>query len=180
MRMRTMLLVSVPFLALATLACDQISDQPIPFPKRAYLGETVSVAIDTDSSAPVLGSKKYTLSRENVRIQLWDTATDEKITLTPRAVVLGASPLGTALGEASGASEVSIAVFDLPTTLPAGFSTPPSTVWIVPLDHPSGTEINSFIFPILEILGPAAQGDGPTVFYPSPPEVGRRFSGWRC
>jgi hypothetical protein len=168
--MQAKLFAPIALLALAILGCDQVVDQPIAFPKRAYLGETVSVAIDTDASVPLPGGKAYTLSRENVRIQLWDQITNETTEIVPRAVALGTTPLATTAGEADGASEVSIAVFDLPTTLPPGFSPLPAAVWIVPLFFPGLTEINPLMYPTLEILGPPSQGEGATTFFPSPPE----------
>jgi hypothetical protein len=130
-------------------ACDQAAQQPIAFPKRAYLGETVSVAIDTDSRW--IGSKKFTLSKENVVIQLWDQQTQQTHNVVPRAVIVGSAG---------------------PDALPQGFTTPPSLVWIYPLFYPPVQPpvlepINESMFPELQILGPAVQGSGPTTFVPS-------------
>jgi hypothetical protein len=169
MQLRHWLFASMAAALPIGMGCDQLASQPIPFPKRAYLGETVSVAIDTDSSLAVPG-KNHTLSRENVRIQISDQTTSATSDLImPRAVVLGSSSLGTANGEAKGASEVTIAVFDLPATLPNGFSPLPTEVWIAAV-YPDGTEINALLFPSLEIIGEASEGHGPTTFLPSPPD----------
>jgi hypothetical protein len=157
------------FLAvLLTSACDQSVVQPIPFPKRAYLGETVSVAIDTDSAH--VGAKHFTLSSKNVRIQLWDTVTEATHDVVPRAVITSTTALGTTASEQDGATELTVVVFDLPTTLPLGFNSPPTSLWIYPVFFPSGAAINTSVSPIIEILGPASEGDGPTTFYPGLPE----------
>jgi hypothetical protein len=158
------------------LGCNQPVGQPIVYPHRAYLGETISVAIDTDHS-PVQG-RNYTLSGDNVRIQITDTVTNATATLVPRAIVLGANPLNTPLGEQQGTTEVSIAVFDLPTELPPDpstdpatpFSALPTTVTVFAVFHPDLTVINPQMYPTLEILGPAEEGQGPTTFFPSPPD----------
>jgi hypothetical protein len=163
-------LATLSLLALAAAACDHAAQQPIAFPKRAYLGETISTAIDTDFG--LIAAKEFTLSSENVRIQLMDQVTEATYVVTPRAVILGSSAPGTSSAEYDGLVEVSVAVFDLPSTLPAGFTAPPSDVWIIPLHHPSGEPIDPYLFPTLRILGPAAQGEGATTFVPltSPPD----------
>lgn len=167
--MRARLIVALLFFVLLASACDRIAQQPYPFPKRAYLGETISIAIDTDSL--YVGSKNFTLSSENVRIQLWDQGSDATFNLTPRGVITSATALGTKASEQDGATEISVAVFDLPSTLPAGFSTPPSDVWVMTLLYPSMEYVDGNVFPTVRILGPASQGDGATTFYPGLPEI---------
>ena len=84
--MRATLFFPLLLLVLLASACDQVAQQPIPFPKRAYLGETVSIAIDSDTQW-VVGARNFTLSKENVRIQLYDVATDATYDIVPRAIV---------------------------------------------------------------------------------------------
>lgn len=79
--------------ALLAAACDQVAQEPIAFPNRAYLGETISVAIGSDH--PQMSTNTFTLSTENLRIQLWDQATDATLDLALRALVTGSSSLGT-------------------------------------------------------------------------------------
>jgi hypothetical protein len=170
--MRSSHLATLSFLALGVAACDHGSNVPIAFPKRAYLGETVATAIDTDSSLIPAWGKNYALSSENVRIQLMDVLTEETQILTPRAVMVGSSVSGTAFTEYEGTTEVSIAVFDLPATLPEDFTEPPSDVWVIPVFYPSLQPIALEMYSALRILGPANEGEGSTTFVPhqGPPE----------
>jgi len=155
--------------ALFSAACDQNASQPIAFSRRAYLGETISLPISSDSAFTF--GNTFTLSKENVVIRLWDQGTDATYDVAPRAVVVGTSAAGTLTSEQDGATEVSIAIFDLPSTLPPGFDPLPSSVRLIPLLLPGMTSLISNVswYPTLEILGNAAAGEGPTVFYPGPP-----------
>jgi len=157
------LLVAFALAVVSSLACDGSALEPIAFPKRAYLGETVSFAISSDSTDIAESNKGHDVSKENVEIRVTDPGTNAFVTVVPRSVVAGSSATGTAYSEQKGVSEISIATFDLPQTLPAPFVVP-GTVWLTAHRVPGGALVGGTAE--VHVLGPASQGSGMTSFHP--------------
>jgi hypothetical protein len=149
---------------LVVVGCDSGTQAPIAFPARAYVGETVSFAVSTDSVSIPEVNKSHDISKENVEIRLTDpNDASQFVVVTPRSVIAGASATGTSFSEQNGVAELSIATFDVPQTLPSSFVIP-GTLWLTAHRLPGGELVGGTVE--LEIVGPASEGSGPTSFHP--------------
>jgi hypothetical protein len=153
-------------LSLAACQRQGSGGRPIAWPSRAYVGETVAVAIDSNEIPILELAERHNASPGNVIMRLINLDDPgNPVEIPPRAVIAGGAGRVTHWAEARPGTEVTVAIFDLPDMLgfPTGF---PATVEIHTLID--GVILGNLPAARLTVLGSAAEGTGPLEFYPTP------------
>jgi hypothetical protein len=168
MRLRAALsLAGLILLALPACQNEGLGGRPIAWPNRAYVGETVAVAVDSNEITGLEHVERHTASPANVMLRLIHLDDPGNfVEIAPRSVIVGAAGRVTPWAQERAGTEVAVAIFDIPETLafPTGY---PATVEIRP-------RIDGVLQPLgaprarVTVLGPSTEGQGPLVFFPTP------------